>query len=183
MLDYSPTPGPYLPAVSCNDTDDKWEDESLACDGDTDTFAKMQFPAGDELSYLEFLPPQEKGSEIRFWIASPPDTSTYWCRIEIFYEGFWHGLWSRTWPDSFPSLGAWITVDYPDKKEKAVEKARFAFYPRTDGRAGCLSEFQFATMLDVSSSNNESVQNTVSNNGIGIRSYRSSETEYTSIAL
>ena len=172
ILDYSPTPGPYLPPIGYNDPDDQWEDETLAYDENRDTFASVYACGVSCSSWLELLAPSEKSLGIRFWIDS--SSQLCHCRIELFYEGNWHYL--EGWPagSPCPPKGEWVVVDYPEKK---VEKARCNFY-RSSISSGCsqacLSEFQFKTALDVSSSNNEIVQNTVSNNGVGIRLYHSS---------
>jgi len=166
ILDYSPTPGPYLPAVGYNDPDDQWIDEPLAYDGDTDTFASVSTCGVSRSAWLELFSPKEKSSGIRFWIDSNSQLSHF--RVELFYDGNWYYL--KEWS----AKGEWVVVDYLERK---VEKARFYFYRDSISSGcsqGCLSEFQFKTTLGISSSNNEIVRNTVSDSGVGIRLRHSS---------
>jgi len=174
-LDYFPAPGPYLPPVGFGDPDDEWIDEPLAYDEDLDTYAKVYVPRMSSSSYLELLTPTEKSQGIRFWLD--PGSKNYRPQIDLFYDGGWNLLVRWGEYSTPPPSGEWVEVDYPQEiLTKTIEKARISFtnYGFMSGGYVHLSEFQFKTTLNISSSNNNIVRNTVSKNGVGIRLYHSS---------
>ena len=135
----------YLSAISYSDPEDRWQDETLAYDGDKylNTFASVSVCGVSRSAWLELLSPKEESSGIRFWIDSISELCHFW--IELFYDGGWYYL--KGWPSGSlcPAKGEWVVVDYPEKK---VEKARCYFY-RGSISSGCsqgyLNEFQFKT--------------------------------------
>jgi parallel beta-helix repeat protein len=182
ILDYLPTPGPYLPAVGHNidvgDQPDRaypWEDEPLSYDGDTTTFTKSKVSQTSWTAWLELFPPTEKSQGVRFWIDA--QSEEYFFKVDILYSDSesWDCLKNWAWPYDATPRGEWVMLDYP-RGERSVEKVRVKFHSTFWGspREVRLNEFQFKTTLGVPCSNNDIVRNTVSNNGVGIRLYRSS---------
>jgi len=183
ILDYLPTLGPYLPAVGHNidvgDQPDRaypWEDEPLSYDGDTTTFTKSKVSQTSWTAWLELFPPTEKSQGVRFWIDA--QSEEYFFKVDILYSDSesWDCLKDWAWPYDGTPRGEWVMLDYPGG-ERSVEKVRVKFHSTFWGspREVRLSEFQFKTTLGVPCSNNDIVRNTVSNNGLGIRLYHSSD--------
>jgi hypothetical protein len=131
----------------------KWEDEPLAYDDSTDTFAKVWTFDWHNSPWLELFAPPKQSQGIRFWLGPWVNYGIH-PRIGLFYDGDWHFLteWREgNWRileeyrvGAIPSKGEWIEIDYP---EEMVEKARIMFGPNTIGSRGYaqLHEFQFKT--------------------------------------
>ena len=155
ILDYSPTPGPYLPPVGYNDPDDKWTDAPLAYDGDVDTYAKG-YVGNTASSWLELIAPSGKTSQgIRFWVNRGD------LRIEIYYDESWHCLKDWNWPYAQAPTNQWVELDY---SEETVEKARIRFNRgMMGGYSSHLHEFQFKTTpsdYSVSDANGDGIGDT-----------------------
>lgn len=135
----------HLPPVGHHDPDNQWQDEPLAYDEDTDTFANVHVGRNTCSSWLElFAPPGEATHGIRFWANKGS------LRIEIYYDGTWHCLVDRSWPDTHLPSMQWVEVSYPSR---IVEKARIRFTSGLWwGYNAHLHEFCFKTTSDYAGS-------------------------------
>lgn len=127
-------------AIGYTDPDNQWEDETLAYDGNINTYARVYLSGGRDSSPLELLAPSGKTTQgIRFWGSGGP------LQVDIYYDGNWHCL--RDWPWGISSAPAneWVELTYPSK---IVEKARIKFHGRVLSGWSYLNEFQFKATKD-----------------------------------
>ena len=128
----------YRPAIGHNDPEEKWADETLAYNGDTNTGARATETWSDTFWWLELFAPTEKSHGIRLFIHRGAGNSTpQGGIIELYYNQEWHVLVRIP-----TSWDIWQEISYP---EENVEKARFRFLEWGVGAKSSmfLNEFQF----------------------------------------
>jgi PKD repeat protein len=129
----------FQSAAGYNDPEEQWEDEELAYDGDTNTYARVHV-ASIDTSWLELFAPSGKLTQaIRFWGSGGP------LQIDIYYDGNWYSLKNWAWGISSAPANEWVELTYPSETSETVEKARIKFHGRVSRGWSCLNEFQFKT--------------------------------------
>jgi len=120
-----------------NDPDNAWNDEALAHDGDTGTYAASDaVVAGQWSKFIELTIDAINCDKIRFW-AVYVENFREDCDIDVFYEDDWHDVYQGSFV-----AGNWVEKDIP-AGAKSVTKARFRQYIAWEGLAARLYEFEF----------------------------------------
>lgn len=130
----------YQSAIGHYDPEEKWTNEILAYDGDTNTGARAtETWSSGVYWWLELFAPSQKSHGIRLMIHRGSGNSIPRATVvELYYGQEWHYL------SQLPStiLDVWQEISYP---EENIEKARFRFleWGVSAKAAMFLNEFQF----------------------------------------